>query len=212
MSFFPPMRVEQTQILNRRELGQVLADGIERKERSLNAWRNLIIVRLACCCGLRVSEIAPLQISDVIVGIRRPHIRLRREITKGNRPRQVPLWWDAGTLADLVAWTSKRSDDQAKRAEPFICSVQAHRHRIAVAEACHSKAVYLCMPSAGSLPNQDADDPSRPAYVRQSCIAGGRSLAEVQAAAGHCNVAVTSAYLHILVDNEDPVGELFRTS
>jgi integrase len=40
-------------------------------------------------------------------------------------------------------------------------------------------------------------------------LAGGRSLAEVQAAAGHANVALTSAYLHILVDDEEPVGNLF---
>lgn len=41
-------------------------------------------------------------------------------------------------------------------------------------------------------------------------LAGGRSLAEVKAAVGHTNVAVTSAYLHIVVDDEEPVGELFR--
>ena len=39
-------------------------------------------------------------------------------------------------------------------------------------------------------------------------LAGGRSLAEVQDAAGHANVSITSAYLHALVD-DDAVGELF---
>ena len=37
----------------------------------------------------------------------------------------------------------------------------------------------------------------------------GRTLAEVRIAAGHTNVAVTSAYLHIAVDDEDVVGNLF---
>jgi hypothetical protein len=41
-------------------------------------------------------------------------------------------------------------------------------------------------------------------------LAGGRSLAEVQAAAGHSNVSLTSAYLHIVVDDKVPVGSLFR--
>jgi integrase len=41
-------------------------------------------------------------------------------------------------------------------------------------------------------------------------LAGGRSLAEVRAAAGHANVAVTSVYLHIVVDEEEAVGQLFR--
>jgi integrase len=41
-------------------------------------------------------------------------------------------------------------------------------------------------------------------------LAAGRSLAEVRVAAGDSNVAVTSAYLHIVVDDEEPVGYLFR--
>ena len=41
-------------------------------------------------------------------------------------------------------------------------------------------------------------------------LAGGRSLAEVRAAAGHSNISVTSAYLHIVVDDDEPVGNLFR--
>jgi integrase len=69
---------------------------------------NLILVRLACCCGLRVSEIAGLRISDVRGEPSRPHIRIRRGASKGGRPRVVPLWWDAGTLADLKRWKDER--------------------------------------------------------------------------------------------------------
>jgi integrase len=76
---------------------------LKRASRYANARRNLVIVRLACCCGLRASEIGGLQLDDVVVGVPRPHLRLRRETTKGKRPRMVPLWWDAGTLADLAA-------------------------------------------------------------------------------------------------------------
>ena len=41
-------------------------------------------------------------------------------------------------------------------------------------------------------------------------LAGGRSLAEVRDAAGHCNVSITSGYLHVAVDDETGVGSLFR--
>jgi integrase len=41
-------------------------------------------------------------------------------------------------------------------------------------------------------------------------LAGGRTLAEVRDAAGHANVSVTSAYLHVAVDGEEGPGELFR--
>src|SRR3954447_17508238 len=40
-------------------------------------------------------------------------------------------------------------------------------------------------------------------------LAGGRTLAEVRDAAGHTNVAVTSAYLHVAVNEDDVVGNLF---
>ena len=40
-------------------------------------------------------------------------------------------------------------------------------------------------------------------------LAGGRTLAEVRDAAGHTNVIVTSAYLHLAVDDDGAPGSLF---
>ena len=40
-------------------------------------------------------------------------------------------------------------------------------------------------------------------------LAGGRSLAEVRDAAGHCNVSITSGYVHVAVD-DDVLGNLFH--
>jgi integrase len=53
----PAWTVDPTRVLTRRELAAVIAD-LKRSSRYANARRNLVIVRLACCCGLRVSEIA----------------------------------------------------------------------------------------------------------------------------------------------------------
>ena len=41
-------------------------------------------------------------------------------------------------------------------------------------------------------------------------LAGGHTLAEVRDAAGHANVSITSAYLHVAVDEGDTPGNLFR--
>src|SRR3954451_15250385 len=109
----PVWNMDPTRILTRRELATVLADPTRKARASANAQRNLIIVRLACCCGLRVSEIGGLQLDDVLVGVDRPHLRLRRETTKRKRARRVPLWWDAGTLADLTAWKARRVQEGA---------------------------------------------------------------------------------------------------
>jgi integrase len=100
--------LDQTRLLTRRELAAVLADLAPRAARSANVQPNLVIVRLACCCGLRISEIANLQLDDVVVDVTRPHLRLRRSTTKGKRARCVPLWWDGSTLADLAAWKVAR--------------------------------------------------------------------------------------------------------
>jgi hypothetical protein len=40
-------------------------------------------------------------------------------------------------------------------------------------------------------------------------MAGGRTLAEVKAAAGHASLLTTSVYLHVAVEDEGKVGDLF---
>jgi hypothetical protein len=40
-------------------------------------------------------------------------------------------------------------------------------------------------------------------------MGGGRTLAEVRAAAGHASLLTTSVYLHVVVDERQKVGELF---
>jgi integrase len=40
-------------------------------------------------------------------------------------------------------------------------------------------------------------------------LSGGRTLADVRAAAGHASLLTTSVYLHVVVDEREEVGELF---
>jgi hypothetical protein len=69
MPALSPWNLDPTRLLTRRELATVLADLAARAPGSANVQRNLVVVRLACCCGLRVSEIAALQLDDVIVAL-----------------------------------------------------------------------------------------------------------------------------------------------
>ncbi len=200
--------LDPTRILTRRELAAVLADA-KKAKRSVNAWRNLIIVRLACCCGLRASEIAGLQLGDVVVDVTRPHLRLRRETTKGKKARMVPLWWDAGTLEDLRAWKAERQSQGAKAADAFVCSVHAHRlgeslQRHAVRRRFLSGCKVLGFARLRTLTIHHG----RHTFINHA-LAGGRTLAEVRSAAGHSNVAVTSVYLHVAVEDEAEAGDLF---
>jgi integrase len=93
--------LDATKILTRRELAAVLNDLKRKAPRSKNTRLNLALFRLACCCGLRASEIAKLQVGDVRTELARPHIGIRNGAAQGGRSRIVPLWWDAGTLEDL---------------------------------------------------------------------------------------------------------------
>jgi integrase/recombinase XerD len=196
--------VDSTKILPRRELAAVLADA--KSKRSMNAQRNLIIFRLACCCGLRVWEITNLQVGDVVLDVERPHLRLRRGATKGGKARCVPLWWDSGTLADLRAWKARRD---AGTTAPFVCSVQRHRD----GEPLQRHAIRCRFLSACKVLRPErlrtlTIHHGRHTFISHA-LAGGRTLAEVRAAAGHSNVAVTSVYLHVVVDEREVVGELF---
>ena len=207
---FAPWDIDNGKILTRREMTLVLADLKARAGRSPNAHFNLILFRLAACCGLRVSEIAELRLGDVDVGKFRPHLRIRLEGAKGGRPRRVPLWWDAGTLADLAAWRAARLAQGAKGGDPFLASQRAgasdrslsrHTLRRRFLTACR----VLGLERIGALTIHHG----RHTFISHA-LAGGRTLAEVRDAAGHSNVSVTSAYLHVAVDGDEEAGELFR--
>ena len=68
---------DPTKILTRRELTAVLADLRRKAPRSPNTRLNLVIFRLATCCGLRATEIARLRVGDVRVELPRPHLKIR---------------------------------------------------------------------------------------------------------------------------------------
>ena len=161
---------------------------------------NQALVRLVCCCGLRASEIAGLHLADVRLGIARPHQVVRAETAKLGRARRVPLWWDAGTLADLTAWKAHREAQGARMADPFLCgqhpsargeSLNRHVLRRRFLTACGA----LGYPRLRSLTLHRG----RHTFISHA-LAGGRTLAEVKAAAGHSSLHTTSAYLQVLED------------
>jgi integrase len=202
--------LDQTRLLTRRELATVLADLAPRAPRSANVQRNLVIVRLACCRGLRVSEIGALQLDDVVVDVARPHLRLRRGTTKGGRSRCVPLWWDASTLTDLAAWKARRLADGADGKDPFVCSVQAHRRGLALRRAAlRRRFLSACKVLGMARLRTLTIRHGRHTFISHALF-GGRSLAEVRDAAGHSSLLTTSVYLHVAVDDDEAMGHLFR--
>jgi len=196
--------LDPTKILTRQELTTVLVELKRKAPRSAGTRKNLVIFRLATCCGLRVSEIANLQIADVRVELARPHLRIRRGAAKGGKARMVPLWWDAGTLADPATWKVSRLSGGAEFDAPFVPnrkSTGLSRHTL------RKRFLTACKVLGPERLETLTIHHGRHTFISH-VLAGGRTLAEVRDAAGHANVSITSGYLHVAVE-EDGIGELF---
>ena len=202
--------VDQTKILSRRELACVLQDLASKAPRSVSMRMNRVIFRLSCCTGLRVAEVGALQLDDVCVGSGRPHRKVRPEGAKGKKARVVPLWWDAATLEDIKSWKLERQGQGARPSAPFVCSLKPRRFgkrliRHGIRERFRTACKSLGLERLRSLTIHHG----RHSFVSHS-LAGGRSLAEVRLACGHSSIHTTSAYLHIVIDDDAAPGRLFN--
>jgi integrase len=209
--------IDSVRILTRSEVADVVADLKRKGRRSINTRQNLIIFRLATCCGLRVSEVVGLTLSNLKLTDKRPHVYVPKTIAKRHHARRVPLWWDAGTLADLQQWKREREAQGAKGSDPFVCSQNGGTHHL-TGDASIGKPL-----TARNAQNRwkaaiKCLGPERVEILSIHCgrhsfcshaLAGGRSIAEVRDAAGHANIATTSIYLHSVRDDDEEVGNLF---
>jgi integrase len=218
MHFYHSRALDSTKILTRQEMAAVLSDLKRKSIRSKNTRLNLIIFRLASCCGLRVSEIANLRTNDVRVELARPHLRIRRSAAKGGKARNVTLWWDAGTLDDLRECKKERVADGATSDDLFIKSprVKATKNgaaKVSALDRLSRHTVRKRFKTACKVLGADrlvalTIHHGRHTFISHA-LAGGRTLAEVRDAAGHCNVSITSSYLHVVVEENEEVGRLF---
>jgi integrase/recombinase XerD len=200
---------DSTKILTRNEIAKVLAELRRKAVRAKNTRLNLVIFRLASCCGLRASEIAQLQVADVRTELPRPHLKIRTGASKGGRPRTVPLWWDAGTHADLKTWREERLLADAQLNHPFVGSLQAERRTTPLSRHTLRKRFRTaCNVLGAERLDTLTIHHGRHTFISHA-LAGGRTLAEVRDAAGHANVTVTSGYLHVTVDDSESPGKLF---
>lgn len=201
--------LDSMKVLTRSEITAVLADLAHKAKRSATARMNRVIFRLAACAGLRVSEIAGLRLADVCTTGTRPHLVVRAETAKRMRPRRVPLWWDGGTLADLAAWKEARLNAGARSKDPFVCCQKPSRLGLALARhTLRRRFLTACKCLGRERLGTLTIHCGRHTFISHA-LAGGRTLAEVRAAAGHSSIVTTSLYLHVAVEDEGKVGQLF---
>ena len=81
--------VPDSKILKRGEIATVLGELHRKSSRSVNTRQTLIVFRLSCCCGLRVSEVCGLRMRDIRVNVERPYLRIPKAVAKGRKTKRV---------------------------------------------------------------------------------------------------------------------------
>lgn len=207
-----PWTIDPVKVLTRRELSTILDQHASRADQSQQARLNRTILRLACCAGLRVSEIVTLRLDDLRVDSSRPHLIVLPEIAKGGHGRTVPLWWDAETLADLRAWKRERERQGARPHDVLIGSLWPRRlGQPLTRHTIRERFRTACKPLGLERLRHLTIHHGRHTFISHA-LAGGRTLAEVKSAAGHASLVTTSIYLHIAVDDDATPGQLFGSS
>lgn len=221
-------RIDHSQILSRQEIKLVLDDLKLRGLRSVNSRQNLIVFRLATCCGCRASEIAGLRLQDIKTSVAQPYIYIAKAIAKRNKARKVPLWWDRSTLDDLIRWKAERQQQGAQATDYFVC-VQSKRcfgqklcrnnvrRRFQVAcRALGTERLVIGQDTYGATAQKQGQFYNKQLTIHHGrhsfcshALAGGRSLAEVRDAAGHADISTTGLYAHIVQDG-GATGHLFE--
>lgn len=200
--------VTREKVLTRDEILRVLADLKRKGRRSLNTRMNLVLFRLATCCGLRASELCGLTLDNVRVGSDRATIRIPRTLGKGGKARVVPLTFDQGTLDDLRAWKAYRESQGAVGSDLFICSQSKCSIGKPIDRRNARKRFKACCKVLGRERVAEVTiHHGRHSFISHALHAG-RSVVEVKEAAGHSSLATTSIYAHLVGDNGQ-VGNLF---
>ncbi len=197
--------VTEADILSRAEVQQVI-DELDRKApRSVNTRQTRAIFVLATYCGLRVSEACGLTLGNIKARIARPVIIIPKAIAKGKRGRTILLFKLPTALRYLDGWKAERERQGAKPGDFFVCGQArgAHGNRL---DRRNARARFI---SACKVLGAERQAMLSIHNGRHTCashlLAARWSLPEVMKLLGHRNIATTSIYSHVLVDDEAPV-------
>lgn len=200
--------LDSTQILTPNEIAQILADLDRRGRRHVRIRQNAIIFRLATYSGLRASEIAALNLADLVLDTDAPYIRLRKATTKRHKARNVPLAWVEGQADVLRSWKAFRTAGGARPSDPVVCTLQATsslqgRGRTTAGTRLNRQQVWRkfrnCLRCLSTERRAQLHTHSG-RHTFGSYAASKLPLAAVRDALGHSNIATTSIYLHVTPD------------
>ena len=161
-----------------------------------NVTRNTAIMELFYSCGLRISELASLQLRDV--SFEEGTLRVRG---KGSKTRIVPLGERAALR--VQRWMQERAAGKVQDDTLFLSSRGARMSRTSVWQV-----VKDCARAANIRQNVT------PHMLRHSfathLLDNGADLRAVQEMLGHADIATTQIYTHVSVDRLKKAHQKFH--
>ena len=148
--------------------------------------RNRAIIEVLFSCGLRVSELVTLKLSDLYL-----EEKFVRVIGKGNKERLVPISDKA--IHELELWFSDRCHLDIKKGEEdyvFLNRRGSHLTRVMILFMIKRQAV-----EAG-IKNVISPHTLRHSFAT-ALLKGGADLRVIQALLGHEDIGTTEIYTHI---------------
>jgi len=164
---------------------------VDRLEASidLSKWegqRNRAIIEVLFSCGLRVSELVNLKLSNLYV-----EEKFVRVTGKGDKERLVPI--SSRALDELNAWFADRNMMRIKPGEEdyvFLNRRGAHLTRTMILIMIKRQAV------AAGITKTISPHTLRHSFAT-ALLEGGADLIAIQAMMGHEDIATTEIYTHI---------------
>ena len=201
-SFFRYLQTEgyitddPTELLESPQTGRHLPDvlsteEIDRMEAAvdLSKWeghRNRAIIEVMFSCGLRVSELTHLKLSDIYAD--EGYLRI---MGKGSKERLVPI--SGSALAELELWYDTRCHMDIRRGEEdyvFLNRRGSHLTRTMI--------LIIVKRLAQEAGIQKTVSPHTPRHsFATALLEGGANLRAIQAMLGHESIGTTEIYTHI---------------
>ncbi len=155
----------------------------------LSKWegqRNKAIIEVLFSCGLRVSELVNLKLSDLYL-----NEKFIRVIGKGNKERLVPISDKA--IKELGYWFMDRDRMQIKPGEEdyvFLNRRGAHLTRVMILIMVKAQA------KAAGIQKVISPHTLRHSFAT-ALLKGGADLRAIQAMLGHEDIGTTEIYTHL---------------
>ncbi|MCI1684642.1 MAG: tyrosine recombinase XerD [Prevotella sp.] len=190
------LKMDPSELLESPQIGEHLpeyltTDEVDQLEASidLSKWegqRNKAIIEVLFSCGLRVSELVNLQLSNLYLDK-----KFVRVIGKGNKERLVPI--SDAAIKELNLWFYDRRQMDIKPGEEGYVFLNRRGH--------HLTRVMILIMIKKQAQDAGIKKTISPHTLRHSfataLLRGGADLRAIQAMLGHENIGTTEIYTHL---------------